>query len=914
MIDLLGRYLQRLLDGSGADVAVVCSRSGPGPTGSVIAARPAGVVGVGGTWPMPDAIGAAVIDRGPAAVDAAVPVSVRPRLPGIPSAALWLPLGDPDLVLLLIWSDGPAADELSKDLRLFVAEEITYAASGLAVQRASADSMFDSQVLLEAVRDRSGQVVDFRYRSANRAACAYLGLPESDLVGRTQLEGSPNLEGSELHRRYIRCLEDGQPVLLEDFPLFNGILDDARRYDIRVTRAGADLLSITWRDITERLVAAQRIADSEQEAEEARRQEARADSRFRRSMESAAVGMCIVAPDGAFIEVNEALCLLFGYDAMTLVQKTWQELTAPEYLQADLKNVEDILGGRSDSYRMLKQFVRADGNAIWGDLSVSCVRADNGEVETFVSQIVDVTATIEATERYRLLAENSGDMVAHIRNDRFVWVSPSARDLLGAPAEYWIGREVREIVPADALSDFADDRATLFAGGVIRRRVRVRSVDGVIHWTHLHAKAFYDASGRHDGFTAALRLIDDEVEAQQQAEEARKLQAIADARYRRSMDTAAIGMCLLAPDGAFLEVNPALCDLLGYDAETLISKTWQEVTAPGYLEVGEDERQEVFAGVRDSYRIVKQYLHADGHPIWVDVSVNCVRDENGEVEALASQIADISAEVEAREQLARSDERNRALAQRLQEQSGRLAAELRSAADYLASIMPRGLAGTVQVASWYLPSRELGGDCFDYTWLDDDHLLVYLLDVSGHGIEPALLAVSVHNMLRSGSLGIGTLVAPDLTLAELNRLFRMDEQGGHYFTIWYGVYQASTRTLRYASAGAPPALAFPPAAGGPVVLTELSTMATPVGMFEDTVFTSSSYSVQPGSRILICSDGAHELGLDGGRALSFTDFKDLNARLAESSGWSLAALVKELKALTPNGAFDDDCSLIQLTF
>jgi serine phosphatase RsbU (regulator of sigma subunit) len=182
------------------------------------------------------------------------------------------------------------------------------------------------------------------------------------------------------------------------------------------------------------------------------------------------------------------------------------------------------------------------------------------------------------------------------------------------------------------------------------------------------------------------------------------------------------------------------------------------------------------------------------------------------------------------------------------------------------------------------------------------------------GIEPALLSVSVHNMLRSGSLGIETVLAPAAALGELNRLVRMSEQGDHYFTIWYGVYQASTRTLRYASAGAPPGLAFEAGTGGPVSVTELSTPATPVGMFADTVFTSGSYVVLPGCRILIYSDGAHEITLANDQQMTWHAFKDVATQLAESSNWSLDALVDQLKALTPTGAFEDDCSLIELTF
>jgi sigma-B regulation protein RsbU (phosphoserine phosphatase) len=261
-----------------------------------------------------------------------------------------------------------------------------------------------------------------------------------------------------------------------------------------------------------------------------------------------------------------------------------------------------------------------------------------------------------------------------------------------------------------------------------------------------------------------------------------------------------------------------------------------------------------------------------------------------------------------------ANERKIVLAQQLQQQSDRLAAELRRAAGYMKSIMPRGLAGPVTVSSRHLPARHLGGDCFNYYWIDDDHLLVKLIDVSGHGIEPALLAVSIHNLLRSGTLTTETLLAPEVVLSELNRLFRMDRHGDHYFTIWYGIYEMSNRTLRYASAGAPPALAYTDAADTAIAVTELSTQAVPIGMFEDTEFTSRTYEVPPGCRILIYSDGASEITLTGNRQLSFADFTILYARLAQSLNWSLDDLIGELRALTPTGVFEDDCSLIHLEF
>jgi PAS domain S-box-containing protein len=614
VIAVLDRYLERLRGSSAADAAVIWSRTDR----VVVCARPADLLVAGTAWAAAEPISPGVMQRDPSAVAASLP-ALRHGLATPPAAVLSLELTS-DLVLLLVWSGAPARDELPGEFQqLFddvseVAGALAAAESAQALSRAGAESMLDPQVFLEAVRDADGTVTDFRYRSANPAACAYLGRTERELVGRTQLEFAPSLAGSDCHRMFLRCVEDGGSIVQGDCVFFNENLRDTRRYDIRVTRAGAGLLALTWRDITDQALAAERIADAEtkyrllaenagdvilhardgrivwvspsveavlgappehwvgQELRvatpseglasladrvkivddggtvqqrigligadgashwvdvhakpfvdaagnqdgliatlrpadrdvatehavgEARRLHDLADARFRRSMDGAAIGMCLLAPDGGVRAVNAALCELFGYDAETLKSKTWQELTAPEYLEADQRNVDDLLNGRSDSYRMLKQYIHAEGRRIWGDLSVSCVRDENGRVEDVVAQIIDVTPTIEATERYRLIAENVTDVVLRAAPDgTILWVSPSVENILGAPSEYWIGRRAREAVPPEDGPAAAARLAKALSGDVIKERLRVMSVDGTIHWAHMHGTAFYDAQGR----------------------------------------------------------------------------------------------------------------------------------------------------------------------------------------------------------------------------------------------------------------------------------------------------------------------------------------------------------------------------------------------------------------------------------
>ena len=347
-------------------------------------------------------------------------------------------------------------------------------------------------------------------------------------------------------------------------------------------------------------------------------------------------------------------------------------------------------------------------------------------------------------------------------------------------------------------------------------------------------------------------------------------------------------------DFVYVEVNQAACDHLGLSREELLGRRLADV-APGVL------TSELFA----------EYERCldTGDPVILDHTSDHsrpptnkrrydVRVTRATPSAITVTWRDVTERFAMTQALARSRER-------LQEQTDLLDSEVRSAADYVASILPGVLTGPVRAASRYLPSQELSGDCFDYRWVDDDHLMVYLIDVSGHGIEPALLSISVHNMLRSD-----VNLRPDRLLSELNRRFPMERQHGHYFTIWCGVYERPTRTLRYASAGSPPALAFSPETGP----TLLSTAGRPIGMFEDSEYSSASYSVPPDCRILIYSDGAYEFTLESGRQLSLDVFARIVTAWSASSTRSLDELVSNLRALTRAGDFEDDCSLIELNF
>ncbi|MFM2437506.1 MAG: hypothetical protein RLZ55_317 [Actinomycetota bacterium] len=118
-------------------------------------------------------------------------------------------------------------------------------------RKAIVDSLLDPHVLLQAVRDSQGAIVDFIYADANDAACDYMHIPHGELVGARLLDLLPGQAGSGMLDLYAHALHEGVPLVLDDYAYPHEILGSERRYDIRGLGVG-DALSLTWRDVTER--------------------------------------------------------------------------------------------------------------------------------------------------------------------------------------------------------------------------------------------------------------------------------------------------------------------------------------------------------------------------------------------------------------------------------------------------------------------------------------------------------------------------------------------------------------------------------------------------------------------------------------------------------------------------------------
>lgn len=243
--------------------------------------------------------------------------------------------------------------------------------------------------------------------------------------------------------------------------------------------------------------------------------------------------------------------------------------------------------------------------------------------------------------------------------------------------------------------------------------------------------------------------------------------------------------------------------------------------------------------------------------------------------------------------------------------------ELFQASQYVQSILPEPIEGDIAIQSSFLPSTQLGGDSFDYFWLDSDHLAFYLLDVSGHGIGSALLSVSVLNLMRTRSLRHSrdsqtttNFYSPSEVLADLNNTFQMSLHNDMYFTIWYGVYDKQTHRLLYSSAGHPPSVLISDEEIPKIKL--LKTSGLPIGMMPDTSYQEQICEIDTNSRLYLFSDGVYELTKDDGSIWGFNSLIDTFIHIPRDRLSRIEYILSCVKEAANNRPFEDDLSLLEI--
>lgn len=265
-------------------------------------------------------------------------------------------------------------------------------------------------------------------------------------------------------------------------------------------------------------------------------------------------------------------------------------------------------------------------------------------------------------------------------------------------------------------------------------------------------------------------------------------------------------------------------------------------------------------------------------------------------------------------------EKNLALAKTLEDLSDAYAAidrDLRGARKFQEALIPKRSAifGNIDVALLFQSSGHVGGDLVGYFPIQDGELVVFSVDVSGHGVASALMTARIAGYfsatapdrniaLRKTSRGFELIPLPDI-LDRLNEILLLDGESDQYLTMSIARIETEGGLINLCQAGHPsPAIQRK---DGNVEFIDL--WSTPIGLVEDPEFASTTLRLSSGERLLLYSDGLTECPDDQDRLLEEQGFSEIIKRLGQTNGTGfIDGLLATLIGYRGNRDFPDDLS------
>jgi PAS domain S-box-containing protein len=288
---------------------------------------------------------------------------------------------------------------------------------------------------------------------------------------------------------------------------------------------------------------------------------------------------------------------------------------------------------------------RTDGGYVWVHAYGQAKFDARGHAGRMAGSVQDITQKMQQQQaiarseaQLRLLVDNTPAAVAMFDADmRYMMVSRrwlqdyrlEGRDIIGM-SHYDVFPEIR------AMPHWIDiHRRALRGERFDNREDSWTRTDGTKEYYQWAIHPWMDVTGKVGGIVMFTEVIT----ARKLAEASLRT---SEEMIRAAMDRAPIGKALVQPDGRFIKVNPALCQLLGYTEAELLANDLQSITHPEDVHADLDNVRALLDGRLSNYQTEKRYYHRDGRVIWAQLSVSIVRKPGGGGDFLVAQIQDIT--------------------------------------------------------------------------------------------------------------------------------------------------------------------------------------------------------------------------------------------------------------------------------
>src|SRR5918993_4792743 len=221
-------------------------------------------------------------------------------------------------------------------------------------------------------------------------------------------------------------------------------------------------------------------------------------------------------------------------------------------------------------------------------------------------------------------------------DDPIVYVNPAFEKISGYPVDEVLGLNCRFLQGQDREQPALDElREALTEERECRVVLRNYRKDGTPFWNELYVSPVHDEDG----------LLTNFVGVQNDITERRRIEEVlreSEERFRATFEHAAVGAAHVGIDGRWLRVNRRLSEIVGYEREELLERTFQDITHPDDLEEYLEQMRLMLEGELQTYTMEKRYLRKGGLEVWVNLTVSLVRDASGEPAYFIAVIEDIS--------------------------------------------------------------------------------------------------------------------------------------------------------------------------------------------------------------------------------------------------------------------------------
>ncbi len=416
-------------------------------------------------------------------------------------------------------------------------------------------------------------------------------------------------------------------------------------------------------DITEPRLAEMKLRDSE--------------LRYRTFFQTTPDAVVIArVADGVIIDANHAFLDSSRFERNEVIGHTTLELG----IWVDPSDLQKLLEAlsRSGEYRELEvRSRRKTGEIFWMRLSASLIEIagvqcritfakDISETKAAEQSLADAASALRRSEeRYRTTFQMNIDSIdiCRLEDGRFIDVNEAFLACTGFEREEVIGRTAMEL---GIWANPGDRRILVDA---IRQNSECRNLeapyytkDGRLRWGLLSVSAV-----ELDGVPCILSVTRDITEAkaaEQRLAAAQEALRESEARYRSTFEQVAIGIVHADFDGYILRCNARFAAILGYQADELVGRNVQQITAEEDRVASMEVMQRILNGAAVNESLEKRYLRKDGSPTWVRVTISIQRDGEGRPLNYIAVVEDINARKTAEQRLVAAQEALRASEER----------------------------------------------------------------------------------------------------------------------------------------------------------------------------------------------------------------------------------------------------------